>query len=103
MTLKSLFKFIYFIFPFAVGATTVWVLQRSYPELLKKLDPFQVVILIFGLNLLVFIILKFIQGILFGERGTLAAKMKKCSLRKQHGLNYCVECPDSYTCPGGKE
>jgi len=99
MILKSLFKFLYIIFPFAVGATIVTVLQISYPELLKKLDPFQVVILIFGLNLIVFIILKFIQGILFGKRNDLVTKMSKCSLRKQHGLNYCVECPESYTCP----
>ena len=33
---------------------------------------------------------------------SLAEKMMKCKLRIENGLDYCVKCPDSYTCASGK-
>jgi len=101
MKLKSLFKFIYGMFPFAIGFTTMTLLQKYYPELIQESDPFQLIVLMIILFMPVLIILKFIEGILFGRKDALAAKMMKCSLRKQYGLDYCVKCPDSYTCPTG--
>jgi len=99
MTLKPLFKFLSVIYPFAVGFTTMTVLQILYPELLKKIDIIQMIVLSIFVPVLVLIVLNFIGGILFGKRNDLATKMMKCSLRKQNGLNYCAECPESYTCP----
>lgn len=100
MKQKSLFKFIYKeILPFAIGLTIIIVLKISYLELMKKLDIFQLIVLSFFVMMSVMIILKFIEGILFGIEYPLASKMMKCSLRKQYGLNYCVECPESYKCP----
>lgn len=101
MTLKPLFKFLYVIYPFAVGLSILTVLQIINPELIYKLDTFQLLGLMFLLNLLVMLFLKFIKGIVFGKNDTLAGKMRKCPLIKQYGLNYCVECPESYTCPKG--
>lgn len=34
---------------------------------------------------------------------SLAEKMMKCKLRIENGLDYCVKCPDSYTCASGKD
>lgn len=100
MITKSLFKFIYKeILPLAIGFTIMTVLQISYPELIKELNPFQLIALMIFLIIPVLIVLKFIEGILFERKNTLADKMMKCSLRKQYGLDYCVKCPDSYTCP----
>ncbi len=100
MKSKSLFKFIYKeILPLAIGFTTMTVLQISYPELIIELNPFQLIVLMIILFMPILIIQKFIEGILFGRKDNLAAKIMKCSLRKQHGLDYCVKCPDSYTCP----
>lgn len=99
MKRKSLFKFIYEMYPLAVGFITMTVLQKYYPELIKGKDPFQLIVLMTILFLPVLIIQKFIGGILFRRKDTLAAKMMKCSLRKQYGRDYCVECPGSYTCP----
>ena len=99
MKLKSLFKFIYEMYPLAVGFTTMTVLQKYYPELIKESDPLKLLALLGLLNMPVLIVLRFIEGILFRRKDTLASKIMKCSLRKQHGLDYCVKCPDSYTCP----
>lgn len=96
---KSLFKFIYEMYPLAVGFTTMTLLQKYYPELVKQSDPLKLLALLVLLNMPVVIVLRFIEGILFGRKDPLAAKMMKCTLRKQYGLDYCVECPDSYTCP----
>lgn len=100
MKRKSLFKFIYKeVLPLAIGFTTMTVLQISYPELIKGKDPFQLIVLMTILFIPILIIQKFIEGILFRRKDALAAKMMKCTLRKQYGLDYCVKCPDSYTCP----
>jgi len=96
---KSLFKFIYEMYPLAVGFITMTLLQKYYPEITKELDPLKLLALLVLLNMPVLIVLRFIEGILFGRKDALAAKMMKCTLRKQYGLDYCVECPDSYTCP----
>lgn len=97
---KSLFKFIYEgTCPFAVGFTTITVLQKFYPEYLKGLDPLKLLALLILLNAPVMIFYRFIGGILFRRTDPLVSKMMKCSLRKQYGLDYCVKCPDSYTCP----
>lgn len=34
---------------------------------------------------------------------SLAEKMMSCKLRIENGSDYCVKCPDSYTCASGKE
>ena len=34
---------------------------------------------------------------------SLAEKMMRCKLRIEHGLDYCVKCPDSYICASGNE
>lgn len=33
---------------------------------------------------------------------SLAEKMMSCKLRIKNGLNYCVKCPEGYTCASGK-
>ena len=33
---------------------------------------------------------------------SLAEKIMSCKLRIKNGLNYCIRCPDSYTCASGK-
>lgn len=100
MKRKSLFRFIYEVMgPLVVGLTTITVLQRFYPELIKGLDPLKLLALLLFLNAPVWMVYTFIGGILFRRTDPLAAKMMKCTLRKQYGLDYCVECPDSYTCP----
>lgn len=99
MKRKSLFKFIYEMYPLAVGFTTMTILQKYYPELVKEKDIFQLIVLMTILFIPILIIQKFIEMILFRRKDALAAKMMKCTLRKQYGLDYCVKCPDSYTCP----
>ncbi len=99
MKRKSLFKFIYEMYPLAVGFTTMTILQKYYPELIQESNPLKLLALLVLLNMPVLIILRFIEGILFRRKDHLADKMMKCTLRKQYGLDYCVECPDSYTCP----
>lgn len=42
---------------------------------------------------------QYIGNRIFSENTTLADKIMKCKLRKQYGLNYCPNCPNSYTCP----
>lgn len=74
-------------------------LIKLYPDFISKFGLLQLLALMTLLACLVLLVLRFFEGILFGRRNTLADKMMSCPLRKQHGLNYCVECPDSYTCP----
>lgn len=45
------------------------------------------------------IVYTWIGGKFFKEKTTLAKKMMMCKLRMKHGYDYCVKCPDSYTCP----
>lgn len=45
------------------------------------------------------IIYTWVGGKIFKEKMTLAKKMMTCKLRMKHGYDYCVKCPDSYTCP----
>lgn len=85
--------------PFAIGFIIMTLVQKLVPELIVRLDPFQLFILMFLLLMTAFILLEIIKKILFGRKNTLATKMMKCTLRKQYGLDYCVKCPDSYSCP----
>lgn len=92
-------KFIYKeILSVAVGFTIGNLLTRLHPEWLSD-NPFQLLALIIILSLLSCIIHKYLGEVLFERKDNLVSKMMKCSLRKQYGLDYCVKCPDSYTCP----
>lgn len=85
--------------PFVIGFTVLTILQTSYPELIKELNPSQLFALMIFILIPVLIILEFIDRIFSERKDTLVAKMMKCTLRKKHGRDYCAKCPDSYKCP----
>ena len=87
------------VLPLISGLAVGQLIPRLYPESLDASNFFLLLASIFISALFICIILAYFESVIFGRKNDLVSKMMKCTLRKQYGLDYCVKCPDSYSCP----
>lgn len=100
MSIKDIIKFIYWnAMPLALGAVTFYYLNKiEDPWIFLRMSAY-----VFVFVILFIIIHVWIGKKIFPEKATLADKIMRCKLRMQYGRNYCVKCPDSYTCASDKQ
>ena len=94
MSNRDVLKFMYWVaMPMAIGFVLFYYLDKMDMSLPKKF----LVLLIICLPISMMRV--FIGNKIFKEKQTLAEKIMTCGLRRRYGNSYCVDCPDSFTCP----
>lgn len=107
MTIKSIRTLLYLNSLLLIIVSLLpYVIKNIYPD-----TPYVEIIAISagGMTLVMifyFIILAQLSTIARGivsPAESLARKMMSCKFRIEHGLDYCVKCPDGYDCASGKK
>lgn len=96
MNVRDIIKFLYWdVMTFVVGVIIFYCLSKDIgPSGMIQLFTFYFIIAFLYVTIHIWLGHK-----IFKEKMTLADKIMTCKLRMEHGLNYCVKCPDSYKCP----
>ena len=96
--LNTIFLIIVYLFPY--------IIPYIYPEIpyveLLAISAIMLTVVIISYCVILIRLSSAVKGIT-SPAESLAEKMMKCKLRIENGLDYCVKCPDSYTCASGKE
>jgi len=87
----------------------VYLLPYIIPYIYPKITDIELLV-IFAIMMTIVIILycavlirmSHVTKIITSPAELLTEKIMSCKLRIKNGLNYCVRCPDSYTCASGK-
>lgn len=98
MTVRDIFKFIYWVvMPIFIGAILFYYLNKFS----NGKDAIEIWTIFIALAIPIAIIRAWVGTKIFKEdkeKPTLADKIMKCELRIKNGYDYCVKCPDNYTC-----